>query len=271
MPAENLHIKEAVCIHTKKVYDSCKDKDCMEDLRVYPTRCSQAVIDRAINVKCRRVELLWVYIDVEPVNFNHGFYTVDVKYFYKVTGDAFTGLGKPQEFHGLATYDKRVILFGSEGNAKIFSSTMSPNSLDEQQMMRTNMPVAVVEVVDPICLGMKLVEVHDCPRGGDHDVHDLPNVICNCFDDDLVLGDSEKRVYVTLGQFSIIKLERDSQLLIPAYDFCMPEKECIGSNEENPCLLFRRIEFPVDEFFPPQRDDFFEDGRRDHDRDRDRR
>ena len=30
-------IREAVCIHTKKIFDSCKDKDCIEDLRVYPT------------------------------------------------------------------------------------------------------------------------------------------------------------------------------------------------------------------------------------------
>ena len=34
-------IREAVCIHTKKIFDSCRDKDCVEDLRVYPTRCSQ--------------------------------------------------------------------------------------------------------------------------------------------------------------------------------------------------------------------------------------
>ena len=78
MPAENMRIKEAVCIHTRKVYDSCKDRDCVENLRVFPTRGSQAIIDRAINVKCRKVELLWVYIDVEPVSFNRGFYTVDV-------------------------------------------------------------------------------------------------------------------------------------------------------------------------------------------------
>jgi hypothetical protein len=256
MPAENMHIKEAVCVHTKKVYDSCKDKDCLEDLRVFPKRCSQAIIDRAINVKCRRVELLWVYIDVEPVSFNRGFYTVDVKYFYKVTADAFCGVGKPQEVHGLATFDKRVILFGSEGNAKIFSSNMTPGGIDQQLLMHSNMPTAVVEVVDPICLGMKLVEVHNCPRPYESDLSEIPDVICECFDDDLVMGESEKRLFVTIGQFSIIKLERDSQLLMPAFDFCMPEKECIGSSEENPCDFFRRIDFPVDEFFPPQRDDF---------------
>ena len=29
-------IREAVCIHTKKIFDSCKDKDCIEDLRSIP-------------------------------------------------------------------------------------------------------------------------------------------------------------------------------------------------------------------------------------------
>ena len=50
-------IREAVCIHTKKIYDSCRDKDCIEDLRVYPTRSSQAVIDRALSVRSGRAEL----------------------------------------------------------------------------------------------------------------------------------------------------------------------------------------------------------------------
>ena len=60
-----------------------------------------------------------------------------------------------------------------------------------------------------------------------------------------------RRVYVTLGQFSIIRLERDSQLLIPAYDYCMPSKECTSSSEEDPCSIFRQVQFPTEEFFPP--------------------
>ena len=44
-------IREAVCIHTKKIFDSCRDKDCIEDLRFYPTQSSQCAIDRAISIK----------------------------------------------------------------------------------------------------------------------------------------------------------------------------------------------------------------------------
>ena len=108
-------IREAVCIHTKKIFDSCKDKDCIEDIRVYPTRSSQAVIDRAQSVKAGTAELLYAYIDVEPINFNRGFYTVDVRYFYRITADAFVGAARPVEVTGLAIFDKRVVLFGSEG------------------------------------------------------------------------------------------------------------------------------------------------------------
>ena len=45
-------------------------------------------------------------------------------------------------------------------------------------------------------------------------------------------GDDSRRSYVTLGQFSIVRLERDTQLLIPAYDYCLPEKECTCGNDD---------------------------------------
>ena len=39
---------------------------------------------------------------------------------------------------------------------------------------------------------------------------------------------------------------------MPAYDYCMPEKECAcGGCEDDPCEIFRHVQFPVDEFFPP--------------------
>ena len=31
----------------------------------------------------------------------------------------------------------------------------------------------------------------------------------------------------------------------------MPEKECSGGDKEDPCGLFRNIQFPTNEFFPP--------------------
>lgn len=243
-------IREAVCIHTRKIFDSCRDKDCVEDLRFYPASGAQAVIDRAISLKAGKAELLYVYIDVEPVGFNRGFFTVDVRYFYRVTADAFVGTTRPTTISGLTVFDKRAILFGSEGSAKVFSSNMASRNLDLQNLPGTNLPTAVVEAVDPLILGIKLVDRCDnnCGYG---DGVEIPNAISEFFPEGLDTSGEGRRVYVTLGQFSIIRLERDSQLLIPAYDYCVPQKECPGCGEEDPCAVFRRVQFPLEEFFPP--------------------
>lgn len=98
---------------------------------------------------------------------------------------------------------------------------------------------------------MKLVDVCEC-RPCDCELTEIPPCICACFGSDLCFGGEGKRVYVTLGQFSIIRLERETQLLMPVYDYCMPDKECAcGGGEDDPCEIFRHVKFPVDEFFPP--------------------
>jgi len=249
--------KDAVCIHTDKIYDSCKDKDCIEDARVYFTAAAQEIIDRAVNVKCRKSEIIWVFTDVEPVPFNRGYFTVDLKFFFKITLDVYTGVGKPCKVEGLASFDKKVILFGSEGSAKVFESRYRYDSFDEQLWQKTNMPKAIVEVVDPLCLSAKVVDIHDklCCGCEELDFSRIPQCVCNVFEDTLVMGGEKKRVFVSIGLFSIVKIERSVQLLIPAYDFCVPQKECVASSEDSPCDLFEKIEFPFDEFFPPEKDE----------------
>lgn len=108
--------------------------------------------------------------------------------------------------------------------------------------------------MDPLVLSLKLVE--NCGTGTlrDRDLAEVPQSICAAFDADLDFTADGMRLYATLGQFSLIRLERDTQLLIPAYDYCMPERECPGDcPEEDPCDLFRHVQFPVDEFFPADR------------------
>ena len=61
-PAEGT---QAMSIHTKKITDSCRDKDCIEDLRVYLTTASQNLLDCAAGAKVRCADLLYAYIDVE--------------------------------------------------------------------------------------------------------------------------------------------------------------------------------------------------------------
>ena len=245
-------IREAVCVHTRKIYDSCRDKDCIEDLRFYPKLQYVDVINHALSVKGGSADLLYVYVDVEPVNFNRGFYTVDMRFFYNVTLQAYTSCPAPVTVEGLCVFDKRAILFGSEGSAKIFSSKFRSGDPDIPMLRRSNLPEAVVEAVDPIVLDARLVESGCSRRDCDCDLCEVPPAISQCFGGELCGGDEGRRIYITLGQFSIVRLERDSQLLVPVYDYCMPEKECsCGNSNEDPCCIFRNISFPVGEFFPP--------------------
>jgi len=272
-------IREAVCRQAEKVYDSCKEKDCIEDARVIfrNPQAIQRIINAAINVKCRRAEVLDVYIDIEPVPFKRGFFTVDVKFFIRVTLDFFipNGTGPAGTTivtrQGLVVFDKKVILFGSEGNVKIFKSKYVEHDIDTQiksHLQQDNLPIGKVEVAEPICLNARIQDILD-KLFDDCCCDQLPRAIVDAIDDrddDFELSAEydnrqggqfpTRRVVVTIGLFSIIKLVRFVQLLIPAFDFCVPNKQCIAATDENPCELFDTIEFPVDEFFPPQICDF---------------
>ena len=245
-------IREAVCVNTKKIYDSCKDKDCIDNLRVFPTTTSQRYIDNALSIRPKSAELLYVAVNVEPISFNRGYYTVDCSYFYRVIGETFPAC---EQCTGLAVFDKRVMLFGSEGNVKTFSSDSSCHDIGGSES-----PIAVVNSVDPIALHMSLADACSCSPA-DMEQRCIPEFISDQFCEPLVLSDSSRRWYATIGQFSIIRLERDTQLLIPAYDYCMPDKECPGASEDDPCALFGRIRFPVEEFFPPDSVESCEDYR----------
>ena len=80
----------------------------------------------------------------------------------------------------------------------------------------------------------------------------IPGNIRSLFDDELVLSSDRRRLYVTLGQFSIIRLERDAQLIVPVLDYAIPTKECSDNPgcAEDPCELFSRIPFPTRQFAP---------------------
>ena len=243
-PAEELtRATEAVSIHTRKIFDSCRDKDCIEDLRLYLDNDSQALVKNAIGVRARSAELLYSAVAVESVSFKRGYYTVDIRNFYKVDGECYS-LSGPDAITGLAVFDKRCLLFGSDGSAKVFTSEMT------EPLSDAGKPLAVVETVDPIVLSMRLEDASDTTPA-DPEITEIPDFISDAFPSGISTADDGKRGYVARGQFSIVRLERETQLVIPVFDYSMPEKECACGEEGDPCDLFRRIRFPVDEFFPP--------------------
>jgi hypothetical protein len=60
-----------------------------------------------------------------------------------------------------------------------------------------------------------------------------------------------KDLVVSLGIFALIRLERTTQVVIPCSDVCIPERESSVIGEEDPCQLFKKMKFPMNEFFPP--------------------
>lgn len=259
---------EPVCINASQIYDSCRDRDCVTDAKVYLTRRGQDLIDRAINVKLKSAEVIWVFTDVAPLSFNKGYFSVDLKFFICTTLEVFTGVSNPTLIHGLTTFDKRVILYGSEGSTKSFSSKFTTGCSTEiaETWKKTSMPTVTVEVVEPVALSAKIQEEDcddccscscDCDCGcaceacGNENF--FPENVSCCFDDALVVDEQGRQVLVTYGLFFIVRLERDTQLLIDAVDFCIPTQECPSETEDTPCSLFHNIRFPIDEFFPPQK------------------
>ena len=101
-------------------------------------------------------------------------------------------------------------------------------------------------------LASRVREVCDC-QNGDTTTAQIPSGISALFDEELVLSGGQRRLFVTLGQFSIVRLERDVQLIVPIVDYSIPTKECcdaIGGCAEDPCEMFSRIPFPAQQFSP---------------------
>ena len=249
---EPVNQRQSVCIHTNQIIDSCLDKDCIDELRVYLTKESQAALDRSTGAKTRCAELLYANVDVEPLNYKQCYYAVDITFYYRIIGDAILGGTRPTTITGLAVFSKRVVLYGSSGGAKIFRSSDTIPSSDE--LLYCKKPLAVLEVLDPMILAAKVIEVCECRRC-ETTLTDIPQTICGAFGEELTLSGEAKRLYVTIGQFSTVRLERDTQLTIPVYEYCMPTRDCCDEEccEEDPCELFSRIDFPVKAFFPEGR------------------
>ena len=114
---------EPVCINVSRIYDSCGAKDCLSNLPVMFTEANQKIIDGACSVKISNVRIITSTVEVEPVAFHRGFYSVDMMYYFAVTVEAYTAAGAiPETVTGLAMYGKRVVLYGGEGCVKSFSS-----------------------------------------------------------------------------------------------------------------------------------------------------
>ncbi|MBE6596510.1 MAG: hypothetical protein E7641_02460 [Ruminococcaceae bacterium] len=246
---------EMVCIETNRILDSCRDRDCFEDVKVILTDFGNDIINRTTNVRAKNACISWTYIGIDPVKFNRGFYSVTIKFYVKITFEACLCGGRSQEFEGVAVLEKKVILYGSESNVSIFKSNPDASdycALPEPCCAGKNVPIAIVEVVDPIILGTKIREPGDncccccccCGDIPDHVVAGISGTLNDC-------GSEDRYLTVSIGIFSVVRIVRPAQYLINATEYCVPDKECIAAEDDNPCSLFRSMDFPTSEFCPP--------------------
>ena len=106
-----------------------------------------------------------------------------------------------------------------------------------------------MEILDPMVLGSRVCQ----GQPGESCALTIPGDVQAVFEEELVLSGDRQRLYVTLGQFSVIRLERPAQIIVPIVDYALPTKECCADPAgcaEDPCALFERVPFPADAFTP---------------------
>lgn len=244
---------QSTCINVDKIYDAARDKECIEDLRVFVDQNGQSAIDHATNLRCKCADIIWANISVSDVAFNRGYFAVDIRYYFRICFEATIPYCQPQEFCGIAVYDKQVIMFGSEGNVSIFTSDFC-NALPGNPppvVYSNNLPKVVLEVATPICLAVKLTD-RTCRCGVCCcSPEQIPENVCNCCGITPCEEHGMKCLYVTLGVFSLIRMQRPVSLVINAVDYCIPDKNSNVLSETDPCSVFNNMSFPTCEFYPP--------------------
>lgn len=247
--------RETVCIETNRVLDSCRDRDCFENVRVYLSCYGNEILEHTGAIRAKSACIVWTYIGIDPIRFNRGFYSVTIRFYVKLVFEACVGGGRSQELEGIAVLEKRVILYGGESNVNIFKSSACEGDfckIPKPDCGERNVPTAIIEVVDPVLLSTKIVEkVSECNCCCCCQENDLPEAVLSSmesplqFDDD---GRGRRYLTVSLGIFSVVRIVRPGQFLVQASEYCIPEKECHPVEEDDPCHVFRCMPFPVGEF-----------------------
>ncbi len=211
--------KEAVSIEAQRIFDTYSERDLICDLTVVPD--DGCTIPEGITaVKTRCAEVLNICVSVDSVPFKDGYYAVDITYTFGIVMDAYKYACTEESIpiSGKAVWNKRVILYGSKSSIKTFSSDGKTNGDTDNCCKTVNLPKVTVSIVEPVALEARI----DCAPS--------------------------REIRITLGLFSVIRLTRPVSLLIPTYDYCIPDRESAAA--QTPQDVFGRLDFPTEEFFP---------------------
>ncbi|MBR6761621.1 MAG: hypothetical protein IKM30_06255 [Oscillospiraceae bacterium] len=226
------HQNDAACsvvpMKVDRIFDSCSDKDCITNVQV-TLECGE--LPQSITlVKTRCVSIENICMNVEPIPFNRGYFSVDLTFTFGVELLAYErACDCPIVLRGCASAAKSVILYGGESNTKTFFSNGMRIGETNSCCEVVNLPTAAVQCVDPIALETRI------------------SGMCSNHDD---AGCCRHRtVLLTLGVFSIVELSRPVTMMVAAYPYTVPKKTC-SCETDSPCEVFSRISFPTEEFLP---------------------
>ncbi|MGN1047830.1 MAG: hypothetical protein ACI4QZ_04410 [Eubacteriales bacterium] len=240
--------RDTVCIEADRVLDSCRDRDCYENTRVFLTDFGQEIIEHTGNVRIKRAHITGANISIDPVQFNRGFFSVTIRFFIHLECEACVG-GRNQEFDGVTAVEKKVILFGGESCTGIFRSSVGEDICRcDPHGEHEHTPTATVEVAAPVVLDSRVMDCCKCGCGVLCCADEIPEDVCRCVNGSFFRGHCERVLTVSLGIFSVVRITRPAQYLISATEYSVPDKECVGNEERNACSLFRSMAFPVGDF-----------------------
>lgn len=238
-------------IDTLRIYDSCRQQDCLEDLLILLTDEGQRMVDNAATVRIKSVHVPWARIEPEEMPFHRGYYRVNIRYYFHCVLECSNGIGTGQETAGLTVYDRSIMLYGGTSHVSSFSTELAPGG---RLHVSGCSPRIVLDAAEPVALKLTTVDFDRsrsfgnvfCESGG------VPGEIAGEFQGrftDAMPGN--KVLFVTLGLFSMVRIERPTQILVPACDSCIPTG-CgdYHFDDADPCTLFRSMDFPLSEFYP---------------------
>jgi len=233
------------CIIALKVYDSCRNQDCLTHEDIGPARAAECarvgdrqfqegdVIDPPDNAAAVTIDRLRVkkiiIVEKEPNPFKHGFWDIDLKYvfeyrlIFREADGCVIGTVRANSI-----FNKRLTLFGSAGEdlvvaTDLFSDNNDCATFDAEPFVMTEAKAVAL-----------MAKIHSRRHRADEAHH-------HC---------EAKEVHVTIGLFTIIKLFRLVSLTVESNGFCIPP-ECEEVSPPNPCEFFERLDFPMDIFTPP--------------------
>ncbi|MGN1095391.1 MAG: hypothetical protein ACI4QR_03275, partial [Eubacteriales bacterium] len=106
----------------------------------------------------------------------------------------------------------------------------------------------------PVILNTKIIDIMPGTRCGCVPA-DIPDCVADFFDGCVSFTANMPRIItVSVGIFSVVRLERPGQYLVSGTEYAVPEKVCPPDKPNDPCDMFKRMSFPVSEFYPPSID-----------------